>query len=185
MTNPTIRTLGKDDWMTPTSVFAPLHAIFNFTGDGCATDERASCLSRFISPEEDALSVDWDHIGPRVWLNPPYGRQIKKWFAKTVAQCALKKVDTVVMLTFGNTDTTYWRDYVANAPHCHQVVFLRPRVKFERPDGIGAVGAPKGSAVIVYRSEPRPYNHGQGYWPKHTYADYTKKDWIIRSGITS
>jgi len=172
MTNPTTRTLGKDDWMTPASVFAPLHEIFDFTGDGCATDERASRLPRFISPEEDALAVDWDRIGPRVWLNPPYGRQIKKWFAKTVEQCEHRKVNTVVMLTFANTDTTYWRDYVAESPYCHKVVFLRPRVKFERPDGIGAVGAPKGSAVIVYHSA-----HRYRRWPKHSYADYTKPDW--------
>jgi phage N-6-adenine-methyltransferase len=178
MTNPTTRTLGKDDWMTPASVFDPLHAIFSFTGDGCATDERASRLPRFISPEEDALSIDWTRIGPRVWLNPPYGRQIKKWFAKTVEQCEKGKVDTVVMLTFGNTDTTYWRDYVAYSQYCHQIVFLRPRVKFERPDGLSAVGAPKGSAVLVYRSTPR-YTQ----WPYHCYADFTQRNWPLIAGL--
>ena len=185
MTNPTTRTLGKDDWMTPASVFDPLNAVFRFTGDGCATDARASRLPRFISPEEDALSVDWDRIGPTVWLNPPYGRQIKKWFAKTIEQCSLRNVNTVVMLTFANTDTTYWRDYVANSPHCHEVVFLRPRVKFERPDGKGAVGAPKGSAVIVYRSKLRVYKPGQGYWPNHCYADFTAPNWVEAARLGS
>jgi len=168
MTNPTIRTLGRDDWMTPADVFEPVHAVFRFTGDACATDADAARLPRFISPEEDALRTPWSRVGPRVWLNPPYGRQIGDWFARTVEQCQTGTVDLVAMLTFANTDTKYWRDHVALSPYCHAVVFLRPRIRFERPDGLPAVGAPKGSALILYRSRPR-----YSQWPRHSYADWS------------
>jgi phage N-6-adenine-methyltransferase len=178
MNNPTIRTLGRDDWMTPDEVFRPLHAVFDFTGDACATDRDAARLPRFLSPEEDALATPWNRIGPRVWLNPPYGRQIGDWFARSVDQCSKGTVDSVVMLTFANTDTVYWRDFVASSEHCHAVMFLRPRVRFVRPDGVPAGGAPKGSALIVYSARPRWMR-----WPFHCYADWSSPGWVERSGL--
>ena len=173
MTNPTIRTLGRDDWMTPDEVFRPLHAVFNFTGDACATDSRAARLPRYLSPEEDALVTPWNRIGPRVWCNPPYGREIGRWFERAAEQCSKGIVDTVVMLTFANTDTKYWRDWVASSPECHAVTFLRPRVRFVRPDGVAAVGAPKGSALITFGARERV-----GRWPVHSYADWSVSNWV-------
>ena len=166
--------------MTPDEVFRPLHAVFDFTGDGCATDRAASRLPRFLTPDQDALATPWNRIGPRVWLNPPYGRQIGDWFARAVDQCSKGTVESVVMLTFANTDTTYWRDHVASSEHCHAVVFLRPRVRFVRPDGVAAVGAPKGSALIVYSTRPRWMR-----WPFHSYADWSRPGWPQRSGLDS
>ena len=178
MTAPTTRTLGRDDWMTPGEVFDPLHAVWDFTGDACATDSDAARLHRFISPEQDALQTPWNRIGPRVWCNPPYGREIGQWFERAVDQCSQGVVDSVVMLTFGNTDTKYWRDHVASSPHCHHVVFLRPRVRFVRPDGVAAVGAPKGSALIVFGARTRV-----GRWPLHSYADWSASNWVRLAGL--
>jgi phage N-6-adenine-methyltransferase len=178
MTTPTTRTLGRDDWMTPDNVFRPLDAAFQFTGDACATDRKAARVHRFLSPEDDALATPWNRIGPRVWCNPPYGREIGKWFARAVDQCSKGVVDSVVMLTFANTDTKYWRDWVASSPHCHAVVFLRPRVRFVRPDGVAAVGAPKGSALIVFGARTRGDD-----WPLHCYADWTASNWVQLAGL--
>jgi hypothetical protein len=36
MTNPTTRTLGRDDWMTPPEVFNPVNDIVQFDLDACA-----------------------------------------------------------------------------------------------------------------------------------------------------
>lgn len=164
--------------MTPRELFRPLHYAFDFTGDACATDETAARVPRFLSPEQDALRTEWDELGPRVWCNPPYGRSIRYWFARVEKQVAKGAVDLVVMLTFANTDTQYWRDHVANSLHCHAVVFLRPRVRFELPGGDGHAGAPKGSAVILYHRVPR-----LGRWPVHSYGDFTSRDWIQSSGL--
>jgi len=178
MTTPSTRTLGRDDWMTPAAVFEPLHAVWDFTGDACATDATAARRPRYLSPEQDALSTDWDAIGPRVWCNPPYGREIGRWFRRAVEQCAIGAVDCVVMLTFANTDTGYWRDFVANNEHCHAVVLLRPRVRFVRPDGVPAGGAPKGSALLLFGERRR-----LGRWPLHIYADYSATNWVQLAGL--
>jgi hypothetical protein len=63
------------------------------------------------------------------------------------------------------------------------VIFLTPRVRFVRPDGEPAAGAPKGSALICYSHRPRP---GGSRIP-HAYWDYKNEpftDVIRRTGIT-
>ena len=178
MTTPTTRTLGRDDWMTPAAVFKPLHRHFMFTGDACATDEKAARVPTFISPELDALHTDWRVLGDRVWCNPPYGRAIADWFARVEDQVAHGSTRAAVMLTFANTDTRYWERHVASSRFCHQVVFLRPRVRFDLPQGGQRAGAPKGSALLVYRDEERGER-----WPRHCYADWTAPHWVERSGL--
>lgn len=163
MTAPTTRTLGLDDWMTPPEVFNPLHAVLNFDLDACATDARSARVPRFISPEQNALVTPWD--GERVWVNPPYGRDIHHW-VKRAAEAPRRDFCTfVAMLIYANTDTRYWRDYVVNHENTFLVVFLSPRVRFVRVDGQEAKGAPKGSALVLYTQNRRRRNTlTHGYW---------------------
>lgn len=155
MTTPTTRTLGKDDWMTPPGLFDQVHELCQFDLDACATNLDAARIDPFIDPKTDALRVRWSNYGKRVWCNPPYGRGIDKWFRKA-AQACLEGCSLVSLLVYANTDTTYWRRWVANCPNTLCVVFLSPRVKFVRPDGEQATGAPKGSALVFYTPVPRP-----------------------------
>jgi len=166
VTTPTTRTLGKDEWMTPPEVFDPVHAVYDFEFDAAAGSERESRLPQFIDPVTDALNCTWRLWGKRAWLNPPYGRDLKHWFAK-VDKEVRKGLDLVCMLTYANTDTKYWEEHVAGSDHCHEVIFLTPRVKFVDPDDpTKKNGAPKGSALLIYRGTP-------SRWPlKHTYWNF-------------
>lgn len=178
----TTRTLGKDDWMTPPEVFDPVNQVAQFDLDACATNLDAARVDPFIDPKTDALRVRWADYGRRVWCNPPYGRDIRHWFEKAAHAC-LDGCELVVLLAYANTDTTYWREYVARHPMVWSVVFLTPRVKFVRPDGEPATGAPKGSALICYSHRPRP----SGSRIPHAYWDYKYEpftDVIRRTAIT-
>ena len=155
MTTPTTRTLGKDDWMTPSGLFDQVNQVCEFDLDACATNLDAARVDPFIDPKTDALRVKWSNYGKRVWCNPPYGRGIGKWFEKAATACS-EGCETVALLAYANTDTTYWRNWVTKCPHTFCVIFLSPRVKFVRPDGESSVGAPKGSALIFYTPVPRP-----------------------------
>tara|TARA_R100001510_G_C7653368_1_gene211522 strand:- start:1632 stop:2192 length:561 start_codon:yes stop_codon:yes gene_type:complete len=155
MTQPTTRTLGKDDWMTPSDLFDQVQEVCEFDLDACATNLDAARVDPFIDPKTDALRVRWADYGKRVWCNPPYGRGISHWFKKAANACR-DGCETVALLVYANTDTTYWRKWVANNPHTLCVIFISPRVKFVRPDGERAAGAPKGSALIFYTPVPRP-----------------------------
>lgn len=163
MTQPTTRTLGRDDWMTPREVFDPVNDLVRFDMDACATDASVARVPQFITPEEDALTIQWSERGSRVWCNPPYGRGIKDWFFKGAEEAA--KLDALVMLVYANTDTSYWHNQVAGCLYTKMVVFIKPRVKFVLPGESVRAGAPKGSALVFYT------RHAQG--PLfHYYWDY-------------
>ncbi len=163
---PTTRTLGKDDWMTPAAIFDPVQSMCQFDLDACATDATAARVAQFIGPETDALSVRWADHGKRVWCNPPYGRGIDRWLEKASKAC-LDGCDLVVVMINANTDTKYWRAWVADNPNCFAVVFIQPRVKFDRPDGEKSHHAPKGSALVFLTPAKR-----EGRAPVHRYWNY-------------
>ena len=166
MTAPTTRTLGLDDWMTPPEVFGPIHELLHFDLDACATNLDAARIDPFIDPKTNALRVDWSTYGNRVWCNPPYGRGISEWFEKAGKAC-LNGCHLVGLLVNANTDTTYWRKWVADYPYCFCVVFIQPRVKFKRADGKPSQQAPKGTALVLYTSKQRT-----GVAPVHRYWNY-------------
>jgi len=155
MTAPTTRTLGKDDWMTPVGLFDQVNEVVMFDLDACATNLDAARVDPFIDPKTDALRVRWSDYGKRVWCNPPYGRGISHWFEKAAKACT-EGCEVVALLVYANTDTKYWSKWVVNCPNTAAVIFLSPRVKFVRPDGERAVGAPKGSALVFYTMVSRP-----------------------------
>ena len=127
-------------WETPQDFFDKLDRDFNFDLDPCATAETAKCRT-FYTEEDDGLSKDW---GPckTVFVNPPYGRDIKKWIKKGYEESRKDKT-TVVMLIPARTDTSYWHEYCMRAS---QIFFVKGRLKF----GSATAGAPFPSAVIIF-----------------------------------
>ena len=95
------------DWETPPKVFVPLDAEFHFTLDPCCRPETAKC-ARFYTEEDDGLSRSW--AGERVFMNPPYGREIAAWTRKARAEAARGAL--VVALLPASTDLGWWHDDV-------------------------------------------------------------------------
>lgn len=176
MTNPTTRTLGRDDWMTPPEVFNPVNDIVQFDLDACATNADVARVDPFIDPRTDALRIKWADYGKRVWCNPPYGRGIKHWFKKAHEEA--DGLESLVMLVYANTDTTYWYEHVYCCLNAWMVVFLKPRVKFVLPgeNGDERTGAPKGSALIFYWQALRARRLRHRYW------DYEKESLVDAIG---
>ena len=80
-------TLFRSDdqaWRTPHWLFEQLHAVCAFDLDAAAHPDNALC-EQYLTEEEDALSLD-EWPGERIWLNPPYGRQVGKFVAKAKEQ---------------------------------------------------------------------------------------------------
>ena len=92
-------------WETPQDFFDELNKEFHFTLDPCATKETAKC-EKFYTKEDDGLSKNWD--GKIVFMNPPYGREIKHWIKKA----SEIKNGVVVCLIPSRTDTKYFHDYL-------------------------------------------------------------------------
>lgn len=130
----------SNEWTTPQYLFDELNEEFNFTLDPCATDENAKC-SKYFTIEDDGLSKDWSN--DVVFMNPPYGREIKKWIKKVYEESL--NGATVVCLIPARTDTMYWHDFIFDK--ADDIRFLKGRLKF----GNGKNSAPFPSAIVVYK----------------------------------
>jgi site-specific DNA-methyltransferase (adenine-specific) len=137
-----MRTSDRDDWETPPDVFAALNGEFQFTLDPCCTVQTAKC-ARFFTSDDDGLSQDWGTES--VFVNPPYGRELAKWVAKSL-QASLNGA-TVVLLIPARTDTAYFHEHIYGVA---EIRFLRGRIYFHR-DGVAVDRAPFPSMVVVFR----------------------------------
>jgi site-specific DNA-methyltransferase (adenine-specific) len=130
------------DWATPPEVFEPLDAEFGFTLDPCCTVATAKC-PKFYTEAEDGLQRDWHD--ERVFMNPPYGREIAAWTRK--AREEAERGTLVVGLLPASTDLGWWHEDIL-APGA-EVRFIRGRVRF-LCDGRWA-NAFMPSVVVVWR----------------------------------
>ncbi|MBX9348755.1 phage N-6-adenine-methyltransferase [Chromobacterium vaccinii] len=134
-----------DEWPTPQALFDQLHAEFGFTLDVCATAENAKC-AKFFTREQDGLAQDWSQ--DVVWMNPPFGHQIKLWMAKAYRS----SIDgaLVVCLVPARTDTRWFHRHALKAA---EIRALDKRLRF---DGAKAK-APFPAVLVVYK----PGENGQ------------------------
>jgi phage N-6-adenine-methyltransferase len=129
---------ATDLWSTPQAFFDDCARRFGpFDLDPCATPDNAKA-ARFFTAVDDGLSQTWRG---RVWMNPPYGRQIGKWMQKALESSLAGA--TVVCLVPARTDTAWWHDYATKG----EVEFIRGRLKF----GGSKTSAPFPSALVVFR----------------------------------
>lgn len=106
---------------TPDEIFDPLRDEFGIDLDVCAILENAKC-ERFFSPEDDGLTQKWMGV---CWMNPPFGREMKKWVKKAFQEWELGC--TVIALLPARTNTAWWHDWVMKG----EVRFIRGEVTFK------------------------------------------------------
>ena len=130
----------KDNWTTPPEVFSELDREFCFTLDAAASDDNHKC-PKYYTRETDGLLQSWG--GERVFVNPPYGREIPKWVKKSSRE-AEKPGTIVVMLIPARTDTAYFHDYIYGKA---EIRFIRGRLKF----GGSKNSAPFPSMIVIFK----------------------------------
>jgi hypothetical protein len=134
------KTKGHDEWLTPkyiTDVLAP------FDLDPCSPINRPwDTASKHYTVEDDGLSKDWDG---RVWCNPPYGTETKKWLQR------LADHGNGIALIFSRTETGTFFPHVWM--RADSVFFFKGRLCFSDVQGnqSGSAGAP--SCLIAYGKE--------------------------------
>jgi site-specific DNA-methyltransferase (adenine-specific) len=133
-----------EEWATPQNLFDQLDKEFKFTLDPCASKDNYKC-KKYFTIRDDGLNQDWGGV---VFMNPPYGRQIKLWVKKAYQE-SLKGV-VVVCLIPARTDTIYWHKYIF--PFAKDIRFLKGRLKFVKDGKIGDP-APFPSAVVIFKGE--------------------------------
>jgi site-specific DNA-methyltransferase (adenine-specific) len=111
------------EWATPPEIFDPLHAEFQFTLDPCATVINTKVPTNYYTEADNGLELPW--TGERVFMNPPYGREIYAWTRKARLEAADGAL--VVGLLPASTDLQWWHDDVVGIA---EVRYIRGRVRF-------------------------------------------------------
>lgn len=130
---------NSEEWLTPRYLFDYFNNIYSFELDPCSTAENALC-PEFYTVEDDGLAKPW--AGKRVFMNPPYGRDIEKWVKKAYSE-ALYHDALVVCLLPARTDTTWFWDYCQHGA----IRFLQGRVKFSGHKNC----APFPSMIVIFK----------------------------------
>lgn len=136
----------KTEWRTPLEVFHWIEKIYSikFDLDPATSEDNPLGTRFFFTPRTDGLAHSWR--GRRVFVNPPYGREISRWIEKAVKEVLDNPDDKdleIVMLLPSATDTKWFKrlwDYA-------DIIFLTGRIQF-----VGAHGSGRGGYVLAYMS---------------------------------
>jgi hypothetical protein len=129
--------LGKsDDWYTPKYIFDAMGVTFNLDVAGPAVRTHVPCYQTFTY---DSLEKPW--IG-FVWMNPPFGGRnaLEPWLDKFFSH------GNGVALVPDRTSAPWFQ---RAAKRCDAVLFLSPKVKFERPDKSLGESPSTGTALMA------------------------------------
>jgi phage N-6-adenine-methyltransferase len=127
-----------DTWLTPPEIIKDLGP---FDLDPCTPEIMPwKTAKRRYTKQDDGLNQEW--CG-RVWLNPPYSREVVKWLEKLAAH------GNGIALVFARTETDWFFKTVWEKADA--LLFLKGRIHFHTADGYrakGNAGAP--SVLIAY-----------------------------------
>lgn len=112
-----------DEWYTPAYIFDALGVRFNLDVASPPEGPRHVPARKFY--HEKSLERPWKGF---VWMNPPFGHQStkRKWLAKFFDH------GHGIALLPDRTSAPWWQEF---CPKASRVLFVAPKVKFERPDG--------------------------------------------------
>lgn len=137
---------GVDEWFTPAEYVESVRAVLGDIDLDPATHPLAQeyiKATRSYTKADDALSREW--YG-RVWLNPPYSRElIGAFVTKLVAEIDAERVEAAIILTHNYTDTDWFHRIAAIA---QAICFTRGRIRFV--DNFGDRCAPTQGQAFFY-----------------------------------
>lgn len=141
MNRDTLFSSKTDLWATPQDFFDKLNEEFHFNLDPCALPSNAKC-STYFTPIQNGLIQDWS--GFRVFCNPPYGKEIKKWVKKCYDEA--QKGTLIVLLIPARTDTTYFHNFIY---HKAEIRFIKGRLRFGNANN----SAPFPSMIVIWNKQ--------------------------------
>jgi hypothetical protein len=127
------------EWYTPPEIIKRTELVLGRIDlDPCAPPKAEQTIraSHAFTAEDDGLKFDW--CG-RVYMNPPYGREIVNWVEKLVAEYKAGRTKSAIALVPARVDTDWFRLFRDFA-----ICFVDGRLKFSG----SANSAPFPSATV-------------------------------------
>ena len=146
----------SNEWETPIEFFNKLDSEFSFTLDPCCSEFNFKCEKHYTE-KENGLKQDWSN--DIVFMNPPYGREIKYWVEKAYKESL--KGAVVVCLIPARTDTSYWHEYIF--PYADDIRFIRGGLKFgktestEHIEQLNIFGIKQKQSINIQSDLPAPF----------------------------
>tara|TARA_R100000306_G_C4373243_1_gene140885 strand:+ start:55 stop:567 length:513 start_codon:yes stop_codon:yes gene_type:complete len=142
----------NEDFQTPRSFMKWLEEERGLVFDlDAAASSTNAVAPEYFTKEDDALNQDW--FG-RVWLNPPYGRQITKWIDKCGEQIQRPEVDSIWVLIPARVDTIWFHDKVMKS--AYNVYLIKGRFNFTHRTSLSGKNAPFPAMLVCYRKHRLP-----------------------------
>ena len=136
---------ASDDWLTPKYVFDALGVTFDLdVAAPFAGPKHVPCKGWLF--EGPVSSQTWRGF---IWMNPPFGGRngILPWLKKFVEH------GNGIALTPDRTSAPWFQ---WTAPQMHAILFVSPKIKFERADG--TVGRSPGCGTTLMAMGQQGYN---------------------------
>lgn len=133
---------GKtDDWYTPGYVMDAFQEVFDLDVASPPEGPKHVACRDWIS--ENALETPWRGF---VWMNPPYGRRngLTAWLERFFDH------GNGLALTPDRTSAPWFQPSLRR---CDAVLFVKNKIKFERPDG--SVGGSPGTGSAIFAAGRR------------------------------
>lgn len=137
------KTGESDEWFTPAYIFDALGVEFDLDVASPAGGPRGGMDVPTHVPTDawlwhDSLETAWTGF---VWMNPPFGGRngLAPWIEKFIAH------GNGVMLVPDRTSAPWFQ---SAAKRVDAILFLSPKVKFERPDGTLGKSPSTGTALM-------------------------------------
>lgn len=149
--------IGTDTWLTPPSI---IKSLGDFDLDPCTPVNMPwPTAKHHYNINDDGLKSAW--FG-RVWLNPPYGRELIKWMEKMSLHL------NGVSLIFGRTDTKAFHEFIF--PFASSILFIKGRLTFLDVNGKpGMSNGGAASVLIGYGEDNVQAIHESGIEGKHLF----------------
>ena len=130
-----------DEWYTPAYIFEALGERFDL--DVAAPKGGPRHVPCDVWYSERALERTWRGF---VWMNPPFGHQAEKrrWLAKFFEH------GHGIALMPDRSSAPWFQEF---GPRANALLWLSPKVKFERPDG--SIGTSPGTGTVLMAAGER------------------------------
>lgn len=135
------------EWRTPPELFRELNQEFRFTLDPCTTADNPLGVRYIFTEAENGLARLWG--SQRVFMNPPYGREVAAWTRK--ARASAEAGALVVGLLPASTDLEWWHRDVLGPKA--EIRYIRGRVRF-LTDGPYRASGFFASVIVIWRPAP-------------------------------
>jgi hypothetical protein len=153
------RKTDSNEYYTPAEYVEAVRAVLgtiDLDPASCEEANRTVKAADYFTAEDNGLKRAW--VG-KVFLNPPYGRDIETgggnqgvWSARLIEQYRVGLIEEAILLVSANTDCK-WFDPLWDFP----MVFTR-RIDFDAPEGQQRTGPNHGSVLVYFGNNPDTFN---------------------------